>query len=307
MAKTIKEEKLRWILPIIKREIKLVDVAKVCPHSKRSLERWVAKYKDEGEEALEPKSTRPKTSPKETPIRIKERVIELRKQNRKCALKLHWQLEDEGISLHHNTIQKIIKTEGLTRKYRTRKPNYKKAKIPFKAGELVEIDVKYVPDLIENKQYFQYTAIDCASRQRFLEIYDDQSTFHACCFLQEAIKRFKFNIKAVKTDNHSIFTNRYVGGLYPNRKHEFDRLCDKLKIFHYLISPGKPAQNGRVERSHRSDQESFYDLCKFENLEDLRYQARLWNMYYNDLAHCSLGGKSPNQFLKANCPPNVYG
>jgi hypothetical protein len=37
MPKTIKEERLRWILPIANKEIKLVDVAKVCPHSKRSL------------------------------------------------------------------------------------------------------------------------------------------------------------------------------------------------------------------------------------------------------------------------------
>ncbi len=89
MAKTIKEERLRWVLPIINKEAKLVDVTKVCPHGKRSLERWVAVYKVGGEEALEPKSTEPKTQPKETPIRIKERVIEVRKKTKKCALKIH--------------------------------------------------------------------------------------------------------------------------------------------------------------------------------------------------------------------------
>jgi len=39
MAKTIKEERLRWVLPIVKKEVKLVRAAKVCPYSKRSLER----------------------------------------------------------------------------------------------------------------------------------------------------------------------------------------------------------------------------------------------------------------------------
>ena len=33
MAKTIKEERLRWVLPIAQRQVKLVDVAKVCPYS----------------------------------------------------------------------------------------------------------------------------------------------------------------------------------------------------------------------------------------------------------------------------------
>lgn len=76
MPKTIKEERLRWISPIYNKEIKLVDAAKVCHHSQRSLERWLAEYRKSGESGLEPKSTRPKTHPKEIPIRIKERVKE---------------------------------------------------------------------------------------------------------------------------------------------------------------------------------------------------------------------------------------
>ena len=90
MAKTIKEERMRWVFPIVKKELKLVDVAKACPHSKRSLERWVAAYKAGGEDALEPESTEPKRYRVETPIRVKERIIEIRKQTSKCALKIHW-------------------------------------------------------------------------------------------------------------------------------------------------------------------------------------------------------------------------
>lgn len=150
MAKTIKEERLRWILPIYNKEIKLVDAVKVCQHSQRSLERWLSGYKKHGETGLEPKSTRPKTNPKETPIRIKERIIELRKETKRCALKLKWRLGKEGITLHKNTIQKIIKKEGLVRKYRIRKLKYKYIKVPLVKGELVEIDVKYVPDFVVN-------------------------------------------------------------------------------------------------------------------------------------------------------------
>ncbi|OHA66099.1 MAG: hypothetical protein A2672_01095 [Candidatus Wildermuthbacteria bacterium RIFCSPHIGHO2_01_FULL_49_22b] len=80
MATTIREERLRWVLPIAKDEVRLVDVAKVCPHGKRSLERWLAAYKEGGEEAMEPKSTARKTQENETPIRIKEMVIEKRKE-----------------------------------------------------------------------------------------------------------------------------------------------------------------------------------------------------------------------------------
>ena len=234
MPKTIKEERLRWILPIASKEIKLIDAAKVCPHSQRSLERWLAAYKKYSEQGLEPKSTRPKTNPKETPIRIKERVIELRKETKICAFKLKWRLEKEGIALHKNTIQKIIKKEGLVRKYRIRKLKYKYIKVPLGKGELVEIDVKYVPDFVENKRYYQFTAIDCASRWRYLKIYDNYSNSDSIYFLQELIKVAPFRIRAIKTDNGSNFTNRYTGYLKSSdpmnpRLHDFDILCQRLK------------------------------------------------------------------------------
>src|SRR3989344_8430875 len=109
MSKTIKEERLRWVLPIVKKEIKLVDAVKVCPYGKRSLERWVAVYREGGEEALEPKSTTPKTHRNETPIWIKEQVIALRTETKKCALKLHWQLGKEGLTVPTRTIGAILK------------------------------------------------------------------------------------------------------------------------------------------------------------------------------------------------------
>lgn len=313
MPKTIKEERLRWVLPVCNKEIKLVDVVKVCPHSQRTLERWLSSYKKNGLDGLEPKSTKPKTNPKETSIRIKEKVIELRKETKLCAKKLKWKLEKEGVILHKNTIHKIIKQEGLTRKYRTRKLKYKYIKIPLNKGELVEIDVKYVPDLIGNKQYYQFTAIDCASRWRYLKIYDDYSNFNSIKFLEELIKVAPFRVRAIKTDNGSNFTNRYAGYLKSSdplnpRLHDFDLLCQRFNIIHYLIDPGKPQQNGKIERSHRTDQEMFYERNKFKTLEVLETKIKLWNEEYNNLEHCSLNGKTPNEMLvlsSINEPTNV--
>ncbi len=121
MATTIKEERLRWVLPIVKKELRLVEVTKICPHSKRSLERWAAAYKKHGEVALEPKSTEPKTQPDETPIWLKERVVEIRKKTKNCAMKIHWQLEKEGVAIHTRTVAKNLKKGRLVRKYRVKK------------------------------------------------------------------------------------------------------------------------------------------------------------------------------------------
>ena len=227
-------------------------------------------------------------------------------------MKLKWQLDKEGIIIHKNTIQKIIKKEGLTRKYRVRKLKYKYIKVPLSRGELVEIDVKYVPDLVKNRQYYQFTAIDCASRWRYLKIYSDYSNFSSMIFLEELIGVAPFRIRAIKTDNGSNFTNRYTGyskssdPLNP-KLHCLDILCQKYNIIHYLIDPGKPAQNGKVERSHREDQEKFYERNKFKNLRELEIKIKLWNNEYNNLEHCGLNGKTPNEFLRLSEVQNVCG
>lgn len=307
MPNNILEERLRWLKPVIDKEIRLVDIIKVCPYSARSLKRWLSAYRHGGPEALRPKSTRPKAQPNETAIRVKERITELRKETSLCAQKLHWRLQKQGLLVPVSTISKIIKEAGLVRKYRVKKVKYKYIKVQRKPGELVEIDVKYVPGSIANKRYYQYTAIDCASRWRYLCIYEEQSSRHSILFLQEVINRFPHKIQAIKTDNGSIFTNYYLGtnkrsDLTVKALHGLDIFCAQNNIIHYLIDPGKPAQNGQVERSHREDEEKFYQKNIFTNHNILRLKLRLWNDYYNNLEHCELNGKTPNEMLKLKVP-----
>lgn len=303
MPKSTKEEKFRWIKPILEGGISIKSMAKVCPFSERSLKYWLTAFEEFGIEGLENKSRRPKSHPNETPIRIKERIIELRKDKKQCALKIHWDLQDEGITVHFQTVQKIIKHEGLTRKYHSRKQGIPYLAKQWQQGEMVEIDVKWVPGKIQGEKYYQFTAIDCASRWRYLTAYPFASNHYSLEFLKELIAIAPFRIKAIKTDNGSIFTNRYLGFAMSHdplnvRLHDLDVMCHNLGIEHYLIDPGKPAQNGKVERSHRTDQEHFYDQLKFKSFEELKYKLRLWNLEYNDTKHCGLNGKTPNQVLR---------
>src|SRR3989339_2120371 len=302
MSKNIKEERYRWISPILEKEISIKNLVKVCPYSERSLKRWLKEFRTRGMEALEPKSTRPKTEPNETPIWIKERVIALRKETKLCAQKLHWRLKKQELMVPVSTIGKILKDEGLTRKYRVRKIKYKYIKAERKPGELIEIDVKYVPGTVENKEYFQYTAVDTASRWRHLRIFDEQSSFHSVEFLKDVLNRFEYKISAIKTDNHSTFTNYYVSSnkrsdITVKTIHALDRFCAENGIVHYLIDKGKPAQNGTVERSHREDQR-FYDKNKIQIWNDEYNKIQIWNDEYNNLKHCGLNGKTPIEMLQ---------
>jgi hypothetical protein len=148
-----------------------------------------------------------------------------------------------------------------------------------------------------------------------MEIFDEQSSFHSIEFLKIVMNRFAYKIQAIKTDNHSTFTNAYTGtnkrsDMTVKTIHPLDLFCAGKNIIHYLIDKGKPNQNGTVERSHRENEEKFYQERTFRNIGHLRKKIKEWNMYYNNLEHCGLGGKSPNEFLanysKTNPPVCVY-
>ncbi len=132
-----------------------------------------------------------------------------------------------------------------------------------------------------------------------MKIYDNYSNSDSIDFLEELIRVAPFRIRSIKTDNGSNFTNRYTGYLKSSdpmnpRLHAFDLLCQKHNIIHYLIYPGKPAQNGKVERSHRTDQEMFYDRNRFKTLKELKEKIKMWNEEYNNTKHCGLNRLTPN-------------
>lgn len=300
------EERYRWIGPIVDGVLTIKQMVLICPFSERTLKYWLTRYRKQGLKGLESKSRKPRSFPNATCKEIKGKVIEMRRDTRLCARKISWRLKKQNIHIHERTVGKILKQEGLVRKYRRHKATKWKPTLVTTPGELMEVDVKYGIRLAKYKWWYQFTAIDCATRWRHLYAYDSPNNFTSVCFLKKLIKTTPFKIKAVKTDNAEIFTNKYTGyelskNPFKPKLHIFDIVCDQLNIDHYLIDKGKPAQNGKVERSHRSDNESFYYFRREprpKSLEEYRYYLNLWNLWYNDLEHCSLNGLSPNEYLR---------
>ena len=66
-------------------------------------------------------------------------------------------------------------------------------------------------------------------------------------------------VKTIQTDNGFEFTNRLSWQAFmKNKKTMFEKTIEELGIEYKVIRPHTPKQNGRVERSHRKDQERFY-------------------------------------------------
>lgn len=131
-------------------------------------------------------------------------------------------------------------------------------------GERVQIDMKYVPakNLTEevkeiDGRYYQYTAIDEYTRKRVLWASKEQSTSASTEFLKVMMRKFPFKIECIQKDNGFEFTNR-LNWQGTKKKTMFESKLEELGIKHKLIKPKTPRHNGKVERSHRKDQERFY-------------------------------------------------
>ena len=74
----------------------------------------------------------------------------------------------------------------------------------------------------------------------------------------------------------------------------FEKTAAELGIRHKLIRPYTPRHNGKVERSHRSDQERFYNYLSFYSFDDLQVQMKRYLYRSNRIPMPVLGWKSPN-------------
>ena len=137
------------------------------------------------------------------------------------------------------------------------------------------------------------------SRLRYTWFTNAHDTYASSEFVKRLVRYFPFKIKTIQTDNGFEFTNRLSWQAFlKNKKTMFENTLEELGIEYKVIKPHTPKQNGRVERSHRKDQERFYYKRIFYSLEDLRNQGKEWRKEYNNFPMRPLGWLSPRKFIE---------
>lgn len=265
--------------------------------------RWMKRY-DGTPQSLADKSHRPHHHPNQhTPEELKL-IADMRKRNTNAGLVVFWvKLRQRGYSRSITGLYRVLqKTGQLT----VKPPNPKYIPKPYEKmfypGQRVQIDVKVVPTSCivgdaKGEKFYQYTAIDEYSRFRYLEAFKEQSTYSSAIFLEHLVKAFKFPIECVQTDNGMEFTKKLsVGKQTPTM---FERALQKHGIKHKLIRPFTPRHNGKVERSHRKDNEYFYATHKFYSFDDFAKQLKLHNYKYNKFPMRPLNWKAPADYIES--------
>lgn len=266
--------------------------------------RWRKRY-DGTLQSLSDKSHRPHHHPNEhTPEELKL-IADMRKRNVNAGLVVFWvKLRKRGYSRSITGLYRVLRRQG---KMAVKPPNPKYIPKPYEKmlypGQRVQIDVKVVPSACivgesQGEKFYQYTAIDEYSRFRYLEAFKEQSSYSSAVFVEHLLKKFPFKIECIQTDNGQEFT-KALGNAKNPKLTMFENKLKQHGIHHKLIRPYTPRHNGKVERSHRKDNEYFYATHKFYSFDDFAKQLKVYNYNYNKFPMRPLNWKSPTDYIRA--------
>ena len=280
-----------------------VTKAAIKYHTNRQyIYRWRRRY-DGTIYSLADRSHRPHSHPNQHSDDELKLISDMHKRNTHTGLVVFWvKLRQRGYMRSIAGLWRVLVKQGMTA-VKPPNPKYKPKpyEIMYYPGQRVQIDVKYVPASClvgdaKGEKFYQYTAIDEFSRFRYLEAFNEHSTYSSTQFLENMLKAFKFKVECVQTDNGFEFTNRFAN---TNRELPtlFQDALAKSNITHKLIRPYTPRHNGKVERSHRKDNEYFYALKTFYSFDDFKTQLNTYVRSYNNFPMRPLKWQSPKTVL----------
>jgi len=282
------------------------NVAETCRRhgvSRKTFYKWKRRY-DGSLDSLRDRSRRPHHSPRQLSAELHQLIWRVAKKHRKKKAglyRLHQLLcSHHGFTHSVGGLYKALRRLGFYGPAkRRRRRRYKRYERPH-PGANVQIDAQYL-DPIRLQPEYQFTAIDEYSRVRYARIYSEITPMQAVHFLRDALDYFQrlgLRVQQVQTDHGTEFT--YAMLPHVQVEHPFERELRTEKIHHKLTPIGKPHLQGKVERSHRIDQEEFHSQTFYRTSEARKraFQGHI-NYYNHHRPHGSLNWRSPIQHLQA--------
>lgn len=279
------------------------NISKTCRHfgvSRETYYKWKRDYEQKGEISLINSKPCPQNPKLRIPAHIEEKILHLRTTYHLGQQRISWYLKRyHDIKVSPVGVWHVLRRNGLNRLPKNQR---KRSMEQFKRyekqvpGHRIQIDVKFL-SFTDNSgkevKRFQYTAIDDATLARALKIYPRHSQKNAVEFVDYVRNKFPFRIHTIQTDNG----------------HEFQALfhwhCEDHGIRHVYIRKASPHLNGKVERSHLTDQQEFYQLIEYKDDIDIEKKLSEWENFYNcHRPNGALNGKTPYEVLREKLQPS---
>ena len=231
--------------------------------------------------------------PDRRPSRVPEDVLRLLEHARRelgygAPRTRIWLRRVHRRSLPAATIQKAFVRMGLPRllgkRRRAARPRQLRLFEKPHPGDSVQIDVKVAK--AGGHKVYQYTAIDDCTRFRVLRLYREQNQRSTLAFFSAIREALPFPILRLQCDNGTEFPLAFALTV--------QEAGTKLRY----IEPRRPDQNGKVERSHRVDNEEFWTRYSFSSFDEAAAALRDWERVYNfERFSMALHGETPAEKL----------
>ncbi|MGH2628616.1 MAG: IS481 family transposase [Anaerolineales bacterium] len=263
------------------------EVAGLFDLSRKTVHKWLGRYRAMGVDGLAELSRRPHSSPNQLSRRAVQQILRLRRRDRRGPWHIAQQLDLSASSVYRTLCRHGM--QNLRPKQHREVHRYEKAA----PGELLHLDIKeLVPLRRRTAPEQQFAVLDDYSREAFSQIYPEATTRAATDFLLRALRYYRYPVQAVLTDNALCFTMRHA--YHPERTTLFAKTCDQLGIRHRLLRPRHPETNGKVERFFRTVGEECYETIHFRSSQHRAPALNDFIRYYNHRRpHFSLGGLTP--------------
>ncbi len=284
--------------------------AELLEISRNTVRKWVRRFKKKGGEGLYPMSKRPKRSPNKTPDDIEDNVVKLRRETGFGAKKLSIELKRRyGIELSEHTIRHILDRHNLTKK----KPKMRVYPTHWAWEDrddviLIQMDTKDVIDkkTLGTKRWdyyrksgfprYQWTALEGRSRLRIIGYSKRLSVTNGIGFMILVVTLFRLNGIKGRIEIQTDWGGEFGGDSVKRIAEINERYLNPLGAKLVRIPKGRKTYNGRVERSHRTDDEEFYipSVLEISGIEEFYEKAKRWIDYYNmERPHLGIDGETP--------------
>jgi transposase InsO family protein len=307
MTKGEQTRLMAWRSKVLQQAAGEQNVARVCRHfgiSRKSFYKWKRRHTEHGDAGLCDRPRAPKCSPRATAREVVSKILYLRQHYHFGPGRIAAYLQRfHQIAIAVSSVHRILTRHGMSRlparqKHRPHGKRWQRYEKP-QPGHRLQLDVKFLERIPgTQRRLYQFTAIDDCTRIRVLKVYDRCNQRTAVHFIDEVLRRLPFRVLVVQTDNGAEFQSQFHWHL------------ETRDIRHVYIRPRTPRLNGKVERSHRVDDEEFYQLLDHGGISDdihlFNEKLREWEDYYNyHRPHGGLGGQTPYERLLAKTRAEV--
>lgn len=293
------EQRIAFIRDWLKRTHSVIDLCELYGISRKSAYKWIERYMNDGPDWAMDRSHEAAVVHNKTPEAVEQALMQMRLRHRSWgARKLLHQvgLEQPQLMLpHESTVCDMLKRNGLI----TAKPRRRSIGHPGRPSSVVNgpndswsADFKgqfrtgdgvYCYPLTVTDNYSRYILGCQALAGTLLE--PTKATFTRL-FKEHGLPR------SIKTDNGTPFSAPTLG-----RLSQLSVWWLKLGVMPVLTQPGRPQQNGRHERMHKTLKD---ETCK-PPAGNARAQQRRFNVFRREFNEIR-----PHEALDMNTPAQLH-